>query len=292
MPRRAPDKDFLADCVKSLAEKVGNRVEPSLVTAQVCFMCRNPQCHRAGWSESKWSNRVETQEDRLLDHPQFSDLSSPEHMAIHDLAWKDLLRKAMRLEISAMRGDWEPVKDEDVPPTDGIVEVGSQESVNAVDTALAALAAKQGKPKPKIPRLAASIEDPTVASPPQSRLEQRYGNPSRKKQPTPEQAARMAARMGVSVDEDLPEDLPAPLRPSEPESELEAEAQPERSPPPEPRPQPVPTQMVNTSVPREGIMVGGPEPEKKPAADPWAPKKKENIVSAHAKIKMGAKKDD
>jgi len=235
-------------------------------------MCRNPTCRRAGWAESQWQHRMDTQVERLLNNPRFSDLALPRHLMIHQEEWKDLSRKAMKLDIAARRGDWTPVTDDDLP-SDGRLEVSSEESANAVDIALEALAKKKGKTRPQVPRLVGGVEDPTTEGTP----EPSTGPPTQAQK----KVEKMTEDLGLSVEQDEPfaeEPVPDPEPKPKPKPKPVAK--------PRPSPQPVPG---NTPVPREGIMVdGGPPPSSQPAADPWAPKK-ERVVKPHSTVRMGVK---
>ena len=95
--------DLLPDCVRSLEEQLKERVDPSSVTSQVCSYCRNPTCKRAGWADSQWQARMDTQVDYLLDNPQFSDLVLPRHLMVHKEEWADRRREAMKLDIVVVR---------------------------------------------------------------------------------------------------------------------------------------------------------------------------------------------
>ena len=289
MARRFPSLDLLQDCVQSVQGKMNQRVSPDMVTRDCCPYCHHPKCQRAGWADSKWQARMDTQEDYLLDNPNFSDLTLPSHMEVHDLDWSDIRRQAMKLEISRRRGDWTPVTDADLDgPTDGFIEVGSAASVNAVDQALAALAKKRGKPVPTPPRIVSGIEDPTVNG---TLPEAPVPTPPRyqqKPQPSAEQLrklASMAVRMGVSVEQDEAAPEPEPQE-TEPQPAAPQPQQP-------PRPAPPPSFLGNTPMPKGGIMVHDDGARPAPAAaDPWAPKKKESVVAPHARIRLGGKKDE
>lgn len=315
-----PDVDLLADCIRSVEEKTRSPVKSTEVTSLCCPYCRHPKCHRAGLADSQWQARIATQEERLLVNPNFSDLSLPSHMELHQLSWPSLRKEAMKLEISAQRGDWEPVSDDDVGPTDGIVELASEESQNAVDRALAALARKRGKAPPKIPKLSSGLEDPT--------------GPSLPEHSKPEKADWKSLARGVAPVErragsvPLPEDLQCPtcsappqyiyfvpkgdghyqcklcktvfvsVGPVEPEAEeIESEPSPSEPPPPEASsskpPPPVASPYGNLPVPQGGLMIDdGPAPLQKsvPQQDAWAPKK-DQVVKPGATIRMG-KKDE
>lgn len=258
--------DLLADCVRSLEEKLHERVDPSSVTSQVCGMCRNPTCKRAGWADSQWQHRMDTQVDRLLDNPQFSDLVLPRHLMVHQEEWADISRKAMKLDIAARRGDWIPVTDDDLP-SDGRLEVSSEQSANAVDLALEALAKKKGKKRPQVPRLVGGVEDPTTNGTPKISEGPPMSPEAQKK------VEQMAESLGLSVEQD---------------EQSEVESKPKSSPKPKPPKSPPQAMPGNTPVPREGIMVDGGPPSSQPTADPWAPKK-ERVVKPHSTVRMGVK---
>jgi len=54
-----------------------------------------------------------TQEDKLLINPKFANPNDPAYKNLTSLDFPDLLRKAMALEISSQRGDWEPISPAD-----------------------------------------------------------------------------------------------------------------------------------------------------------------------------------
>ena len=57
--------DLLAEC-----NDQGMRVDEFRQT--ICKHCRQPKCSAAGWAQDKFSDRVSTQVDRLLIHPNFA----------------------------------------------------------------------------------------------------------------------------------------------------------------------------------------------------------------------------
>lgn len=74
-----------------------------------CSVCRNVACTESVSSKTRWQARMDTQEDRLLVNPEFADQNDPRFTEIRQRDFPDLLRKAMQLEISSQRGDWEPI---------------------------------------------------------------------------------------------------------------------------------------------------------------------------------------
>lgn len=298
------DKDFFQDCLGEVQQKMGQRLDPAQFQRDLCAYCRNIRCRRAGWAESKWQHRMMTQEEYLLDKPVFSDLQNSMHKAIHSHEWPDLLRKALKLEISSRNGDWQPVvlPEEDPPspiveneendrPSDGFFEPSSESTTNAIDVALAALTRKKGKPLPKPPRL--DLSDPSNPTPP-------LPQSSRKSKPTPAQAKKLeevAQFVGVSVEEEAEASQEEVLIPSPPISAPQPESPPS---PAAQQQQQQPSHLPmggNTYIPPEGVMIDGtpvptpaqmqklaPKPQPK---NDWSPKKKETVVKPHAKIRMG-----
>jgi hypothetical protein len=49
---------------------------------------------------------METQVDELLDNPRFADPNDPAFEHIRNQPFRDMLRKAMKLEIASQKGDW------------------------------------------------------------------------------------------------------------------------------------------------------------------------------------------
>ncbi len=96
-----------------------------------CHRCRNQECTRANWGRDEFMRRVETQADRLL-NPQQGDPERYKNLV--DFA--SMFQEAMRLEVSAARGDWTVPE---FPVTDGkSVKAASSidEAVNLASRAL------------------------------------------------------------------------------------------------------------------------------------------------------------
>ena len=285
------DTDFLDDCNPQGQQ---HYLPPAQFTHTFCARCRNSECMRAKYADSAWLHRMETQPGLLLDHPIFSDLQSAEHARINGLDFKDMFAEAMRLEISAQRGDWSPVER---IGSDGVNEINPDAS--GVDSALDALAALKGKKrKPRLPVLQSGVESPDQSRTPES---SRLAPKSEGQQKKDRALAEMARRMGVDVGEQAPppaapkSEEPAPAAPAAPapppEPEKEAAAQPVKQPP---KPQGN-NPYTNTPLPNRGIMVDdSPHPQRQSGVDPWAPKPKENVVDPHTTITFGKgeKKDD
>lgn len=89
-------------------------MSPEAFRRQFCALCRNAQCSESVIGKSRWQARMDTQEDRLLVHPQFGDPHDPRFRDVTALEFEDRLREAMALEISSQRNNWEPVSEADV----------------------------------------------------------------------------------------------------------------------------------------------------------------------------------
>lgn len=87
-----------------------------------CARCRNPDCTRAGYAGSLWSDRMSTQVERLLSNPNFADLSLPLYAQINANDFPDAMRQALRIEIANKRKDWE-MPPEDIDPIAAMKEL-------------------------------------------------------------------------------------------------------------------------------------------------------------------------
>lgn len=75
--------DLLRDCNE-------HGEPPNQFKATFCQRCRNAQCVNAGWSESRWSNRINTQVSRLLENPTFADPRDPQYKPFSLLDFKEI----------------------------------------------------------------------------------------------------------------------------------------------------------------------------------------------------------
>lgn len=97
-------KDLWGDCYSGEHQA---KLSPDQFRHTFCKVCRNDNCKNSLAGQSRWSRRMHTQKDILLDNPHFADPSDPRYQAIRALDFPDMLRQAMALEISAERGNWE-----------------------------------------------------------------------------------------------------------------------------------------------------------------------------------------
>ena len=133
-------RDWLRECNDQ-------NVPPQEFHQIFCVRCRNPDCTRAGYAGSLWTNRITTQVERLLENPLFADLSMPQYAKVNALDFPDALRQALRIEIANKRKDWE------VPPEDLTPEQAMRE--------LAALPDKQ-EPATRAASLSVTMQEDTL----------------------------------------------------------------------------------------------------------------------------------
>lgn len=165
--------DLIGECYNAEAQR---QVSPEEFKQLICDHCRQPRCTRAKWGYTHFDQRMETQVDRLLINPKFSDMTLPEHVQIADADWPDIKQKVERLIVSAARGDWAPVEQESAVVVAAERQFGLHEDVEedasaaspeaqkAVDNAVRRLAQMRGKAipdkKPEKPQRQAAESEP------------------------------------------------------------------------------------------------------------------------------------
>lgn len=125
--------DLLKDCMADIGER-----DAVPFREKFCHWCRNPDCVNAKWAQDRFSKRVANQADRLL-NPISVSAHSPRYAILSD--FPDMLREAMRLEVSDRRSDWEVPE---IPILDGRIERTSAATTMDVDRAMQQLAASRG----------------------------------------------------------------------------------------------------------------------------------------------------
>lgn len=85
---------------------------PEQFKQMFCGICLNHGCQNSRGAGTLWSRRMQTQEDRLLNNPNFADASAGIRLGLPD--FKDLFREALAIEISDRKGDWEPVTEAEI----------------------------------------------------------------------------------------------------------------------------------------------------------------------------------
>ena len=108
MKNKFATEDFFTECM------IGQEMSVTNFEQRFCRVCKNQECHRAGWGESQWVSRISTQVDRLLTNPNFADPRDPKFRHIREHDFPDLLKEAIRVEIVDQRGDWSIPTEEDV----------------------------------------------------------------------------------------------------------------------------------------------------------------------------------
>ncbi len=318
-------QNFQAQCLDDMRKALRTNVSLQELESSFCVHCRSSQCSEAKWADSKWDARILSQEDRLLNNPQFSDLTSGHHQELHVLDFPSLLQKAMRLEIADRRGDWELVSEpeEAYVSADGKPET-SDSGTDAFEAAMAAF--KGNKPAPQVPKLGGGLENPLGGAVDRKAPPSRVPPPESEPEPEPAKAPNTAPQAfqpapGLVEGPKAPEPSTEPVSGPEQyvgllqalpmiakvevkEGELHAFCKQGANMAALPKALggqairyhvPAAPQMLhNTQVPAGGIMIDGSAPPPaqdapapKPAHDPWEVPK-ERRVKPGAVIKMGS----
>lgn len=291
-----------------------------------CRVCKNADCIRAKGAVSPWETRMAEQVDYLLNDPEFSDLTSPEHIELTQMAFKDLSQKAMRLEIARQRQDW-TIPD---TPTDGVNKVSNPDTTDQFDDAVKKLAEAKGKKARDLKRPeqeespahfqraeeeAPPAEEPAKA-PPSAPAEEEWeydtqypsSDGSRTYHVTLSKKGEWACECGsfkhrgqckhLETVRSWYEDQVAQAQERErKEAQRKATPPPPSSPPRDPR---VPDNRYNTPMPQDGVMVGGGEaspdpvqqrPTSREPVDPWSPKQ-DRVVKPGARIVLKSSKKE
>lgn len=272
-----------------------SNISPDQFKQTFCRVCRNESCQNSLAGTSRWSQRMLSQRDVLLDNPRFADPNDPRFEHLRNLDFEDMLRQAMTLEISAQRGDWEIPQAKDAEaliaemmkaPSGFQSSEDEEEEAEPEEPGVQVLwegEAKGSKGKTYQVSLASvdGAEPVWSCSCPSFT----YG-----KAP-PEgckhiQEARGLYESQFEYVEEKPEAAPPPTAVSAPPqgvNPLHWQQMKER--------RLVPAQP-NTRFPSEGLMVDGSAPPPEPVADPWAvPSKPEGTtVAVHGKVVMGGVK--
>lgn len=154
-----------------------------------CHRCRNQECTRANWGRDEFMRRVETQADRLL-HPQQGDPARYKNLV--DFA--SMFQEAMRLEVSAARGDWTVPE---IPITDGKSVKAASSIDEAVVQASRALRHPRAGDQAEVPKedqrlepdeLNDQVDDQADDEPPVQAIEHEPYEPPRVAPPLPRTA--------------------------------------------------------------------------------------------------------
>lgn len=99
--------DFLHECLSDPALEPVTKDGPEAFMEKACRVCRNVMCVRNPTeSDNPWLERMRVQKAKLLDHPEFADISDPRFDHLRNIDWKSDLRNAIAVEIATKKGDW------------------------------------------------------------------------------------------------------------------------------------------------------------------------------------------
>ena len=284
--------DYLRDC-NSGTFKIDDRTFHDTW----CVRCSKKDCDLAGFIKNDpMAVRQATWREKFF-NPVQADTRIPKFARIAEKDFPDLLRKAVKLEISERRGDWSvPEIPEtvipNVPIMDGISRQADKDSADTVDQAVRKLAESHGKPPPGV--LGVEIEE--VPEP--EDVDEREmapcpicdqmvwyvhdgGDAYNAIEEAPEGTVTLSCR--CSMPRERWERALAGEPDIEPEPEPAPVQQPPRPAPPRPRARNVPD--------RGGVMLGGAKAPPSPVEeDPWAaPARPKNVVvKSGARIQFGA----
>lgn len=280
-----------------------------------CQFCKNSDCVRAKGAVSPWRTRMAEQADYLLNEPVFSDMSTAEHRRVNELAFEDIGRKMLRLEVARARQDWE------VPDRPDYDKIAPTEVTDQFDEAVRSLAEAKGKKPPEMgspvssdgpSHYQATDPEPELEADPDPGLEYETQYPSSDGNRMYLVALTKGGDWSCECEgfrhvkrckhlDTVRAWYEDQLRQAEDREEAERQAAEERVAPATPVPDPrVPVeQPFNTPMPRGGVMVGGgaaPErsPSRVPATpvaphDPWA-LPQDNVVTPGATVTLKGKK--
>jgi hypothetical protein len=252
---------------------------PEQFKQMFCEVCMNVGCRNSRGAGSKWNQRMMTQEDRLLNNPDFAPDMTAEIMGLPD--FQNMIQDALRIEISTQRGDWEPVTDADVGRAAaemmGVVPPSGFQTQRDLT------------PDPKPPEAPELPEPPPTPEPPaygqatppvdttvtEEPVEGRW----RVRGDTPDENGKPRTyTVTLHGDGGWSCDCPSRENPCKHSRYIQARLAPKESEVPKPdpvRPQPAPRRApfpsaMNTNQPQGGVMVGGGSPPPPEPADPWA----------------------
>lgn len=121
-------EDFFGECFSTLQGKM----KSDQFDQSFCKVCKNFECVRAGWVESSWIDRMDTQVERLLTNPNFADIRDPRFSKVREHDFPNLLQEAIRIEIVDQKNDWSIPTESDVQAVLSKGKVVLQEDVAKV----------------------------------------------------------------------------------------------------------------------------------------------------------------
>lgn len=132
--------DLLQDCNNL-------NVPPREFMAVWCKRCRNGDCVNAGWAESRWSDRINSQVSRLLTDVHYADPNDPNFKDIRSLSFKEVAAPIYVIGSDPWAGPSVHLADP---------EKATKPQVE-VERAISALAESKGKPSPPSRAIEASL---------------------------------------------------------------------------------------------------------------------------------------
>ena len=257
--------------------------EPEGFKKVVCAGCRNMKCVNAKGDFTLFDKRMSTQEDRLLINPRFADTRDPRFRDIAKLDFPDMLHRAVVLEVTSRKNDWNVPTEEEVAAVTAELSVESKPVPNhfippAEETPIKGAQAEA----PSTWQVRGdSGTDYTVSLYP----DQTWTCTCPSRVVPCKHVRDVALKLSRGAADPTPPPVPVPTLP------------PAR-PPLSGAPVFVPREM-NTQMPAEGIMIGGAPPPPREASprekvDPWAPpprsdKPKALVIPVGGKVRFGGK---
>lgn len=97
--------DFTKECLGT-SKIDGKELSEKDLRSLFCKQCKNYKCGHARWKRPSWEERMENQEERLLNNPNFGDPNSSKWDFLREIDFPDLVKKALLLEAADRKGDW------------------------------------------------------------------------------------------------------------------------------------------------------------------------------------------
>ena len=102
-------RDYLHECLSDPALAAVSNAGPEAFMAKACRVCRNVECIRNPTNDGErnsWLERMRDQKVKLLDDPQFGDVSDPRFDHLRQTEWRVRLREAIAVQLATAKGDW------------------------------------------------------------------------------------------------------------------------------------------------------------------------------------------
>jgi len=166
-------KDLLQECMPEHRD-----LNPKSFQELFCAFCRNRNCSLARWGWDKFSKRVTTQAERLLNPTRIDPALYPK------LAnFKDMLETAIQIELADRKGDWVVPE---ISIRDGVLETATAATTSAVDAAAQVLAQSRGQELSLVvPQQEKVISEEPRPLPPPQKVQQGHSVPKEKNTPFP-----------------------------------------------------------------------------------------------------------